>query len=113
MSDPNFRNDDARRYLVVCDGGNVRSHAIAYVLKWEMHQEAIAVGRLYMTDDTMRLLSEWAEIIVIVQSHMIESIPVSEHGKVRCAELGVDRWGYHFHPELMGLAREAAVWAAT
>ena len=88
----------------------MRSHAIAYILKWELHQEAIAVGRLYMTEETMEMLSQWADRIVIVQPHMIESIPEECHAKVLCTDIGEDRWGYSFNGELLGMAKEAAAW---
>lgn len=102
--------ETTRRFLVVCDGGNVRSHALAYILKWDYHQEAIAVGRIYMSDETMRVFSEWADVIVVVQPHMSESIPESEHGKVVCWDMGTDKWGQDFKPGLLQSAQRGAEW---
>ena len=99
-----------RRFLIVCDGGNVRSHALAYCLKWDHQQEAIAVGRIYMSRDTMHLLSEWADVIVIVQPHMEESIPISERDKLVCLDMGTDRWGYKFDGDLLKKAQAGADW---
>lgn len=96
------------RYLIVCDGGNVRSHALAYILKWDYHQEAIAIGRIYMSEETMRTFSEWADTIVTVQPHMIESIPEDQQAKVVCYDMGTDRWGYSFKPDLIRKAQEGA-----
>lgn len=91
------------KYLVVCDGGNVRSVALATTLKLNYGIEAIAVGRLYMTSDTMKMLSEWADRIILTEPHMIESIP--DYCQIKCGptDIGPDRWGIYIHPELNSL----------
>lgn len=48
------------RFLVVCDGGNVRSHALAYVLHDLKHHEAIPVGRLRVSAESMSHMCAWA-----------------------------------------------------
>ena len=80
-------------YLIVCDGGNVRSASLATTLKLDYGREAIAVGRLYMSPETLVMLSEWADRIVITQPHMIESIPEYQHHKVNIVDFGPDSWG--------------------
>jgi hypothetical protein len=97
------------RYLIVCDGGNVRSHALAQSLKWTHNQEAIAIGRLYMSPETMEMLSAWAERIALVQEHMIESIPEAYHDKVVVTDFGEDVWGMMLRP---GLTDSADAYAA-
>jgi hypothetical protein len=96
------------KYLVVCDGGNVRSHALAFELKWVHKQEAIAAGRIHLSPETMNMLSEWAERIILMQPHMIESIPEEYHNKVTVVDVGPDRWGIYIHPELHAITVEAA-----
>ena len=98
------------RYLCVCDGGNVRSAALAFVLKWELKQEAIAAGRLHLSPDTMAMLCDWASLIVLMQPHMIESIPEQFHAKVRVIDVGEDRFGVYVHPDLLPMVREGAQW---
>lgn len=98
------------KYLIVCDGGNVRSAAIATTLKLDYGREAIAVGRLFMAPQTMKMLSDWANIIVLVQEHMIESIPKVNRKKVLVTDVGVDRWGIKIPPELNSIADQAAKW---
>lgn len=88
------------KYLCVCDGGNVRSAALAFWLKHFAKQEAIAVGRLQVSKDTMNMLTEWADRIIIMQPHMIESISENHHDKVTVCDVGPDRWGVSIHPEL-------------
>lgn len=96
------------KYLIVCDGGNVRSNALGYHLKWQHNREAIAVGRLYMSPETMEMLTSWADRIVLMQPHMTESIPVEYVDKVIVADVGPDRFGIYIHPELNEMVVQAA-----
>jgi hypothetical protein len=96
------------KYLVVCDGGNVRSHALAFILKYHYNQEAIAAGRIHLSPATMHLLSEWADKIILMQPHMDESIPRVFHDKIIVKDVGTDRWGIYVHPELLQIAQAIA-----
>lgn len=98
------------RYLCVCDGGNVRSHALAFHLKWHKKREAIAVGRIHVSKETMHMLSDWADRIVLMQPHMAESIPKEFHSKIVVVDVGEDHWGVSIHPELNAFAAQGADW---
>lgn len=100
----------ARKFLCVCDGGNVRSAALAYVLHDILGQEALAVGRQRVSASTLALLCRWADLIVIMQPHMQESIPVEFESKLRCVDVGVDRYGIWIHPELLPQVQAGAEW---
>jgi len=97
---------NTQSYLLICDGGNVRSYSIATMLKLKYGREAIAVGRLFTKPETMKMLCGWADNIVITQPHMIESIPEEYHSKIKIADIGQDRWGININPELEGIAVE-------
>lgn len=105
-----YVEDGAQKFLCMCDGGNVRSHALAFKLKWVHHQEAIAVGRLNVKADTLNMLYEWADHIIVMQPHMTESIPESYHHKVKVVDVGVDHWGVYVHPELNDMVTQASYW---
>lgn len=98
------------KYLCVCDGGNVRSQALAYVLHDIHGHEAIPVGRLRVSKETMKVFSDWAECIVLMQPHMVESIPDENRHKVLVTDVGVDRFGIYVHPELLAMVHNAANW---
>lgn len=98
------------KYLCVCDGGNVRSHALAYVLHDLHGHEAIAVGRLRVSAETLETFCAWADKVVLMQPHMIESVPLAHREKVLVTDVGVDRFGIHIHPELLEMAHGAAKW---
>ncbi len=95
-------------FLCVCDGGNVRSYALAYVLHDLRGHEAIAVGRLRVSASTMQYLCNWADRIVIMQPHMEESIPIGCKDKLRCVDVGPDRFGMWVHPELLQAVNRGA-----
>jgi hypothetical protein len=98
------------KYLCVCDGGNVRSHALAYVLHDLKGHEAIAVGRIRVSAETMDMLCGWADRVVLMQPHMMESIPESHRRKVLVTDVGVDRFGIYIHPELLAMVNAGADW---
>lgn len=96
------------KFLCVCDGGNVRSHALAFVLHDFHGVEAIPIGRLRVSPHTMDTMCLWADTIVLMQPHMIESIPIDHHHKVTCVDVGIDRFGIYVHPELLDLVKAGA-----
>lgn len=98
------------KYLCVCDGGNVRSAALAYVLHNELKQEAIPIGRLMVSKKTMDYFCKWADVIVLTQPHMEESINKKFKDKLRCVDIGEDRFGVYIHPELLPMVIEGAKW---
>ncbi len=89
------------KFLCVCEGGNVRSQALAYLLHDHYAQEAIAVGWRRIGADTMSMLCRWADRIIVMQAHFIEHIPLKYTQKVRVVDVGVDRYGIYVHPELL------------
>jgi hypothetical protein len=98
------------KFLTVCDGGNVRSHAIAYILKHEYgngKHEAIAIGRVTSSPETIQYMCNWADKIIITMPHMIESIPEGSRDKVLVADLGKDIWGVSMPQDLYHLAGKA------
>lgn len=98
------------KFLCVCDGGNVRSYALAYVLHDLRGQEAIAVGRMRVTQETMDMMCEWADTVVVMQPHMQESIKPIFHHKLKCVDVGLDCFGIYIHPELLPMVHKGADW---
>lgn len=88
----------------------MRSHALAYVLHDLKGHEAIAVGRLRTSPETMDMLCGWAQRIVLMQPHMLESISENHRSRVLVTDVGVDRFGIYIHPELFSMASDAATW---
>lgn len=54
------------RILCICEHGNVRSVALAYLIKTIYGHEAIAIGRKITSPETMRMLEKWADGVIEV-----------------------------------------------
>lgn len=96
------------RFLCVCDGGNVRSFALAYVLHDLLGYEAVPVGRLRVSAKTLAVFCDWTDVIVIMQPHMEESVPERFKKKIRCMDVGVDRFGMSVNGELLEMVKRGA-----
>ena len=68
------------KVLCICAGGNVRSVAMAQFIKElngiyrsdnkNLSYEAIAIGKVYTSDKTMKMLNEWANIIINMEDYI-------------------------------------------
>jgi hypothetical protein len=71
------------KILCICEGGNVRSRALAYLLHDLMGHEAIPIGRRWASNATVHILCLWADRIAVMQPFMVESVPKEYHSKDR------------------------------
>src|SRR5574341_2025426 len=55
------------KVLCVCNGGNVRSVALAEALKGSFGCEAISASTYWLSRETMKMLCDWADVIAPVQ----------------------------------------------
>src|SRR5258708_5399933 len=90
------------KILCVCEGGNVRSVTMAYLLK-SNGMDAIACGVLWNKPETVSMLSDWAEMILLAEGRLNEKIPETNHGKIIDMEIGPDIWGQSMVPGLVNL----------
>ena len=88
------------KFTCVCQGGNVRSVGLAYALKYGHKQDALAVSWQANDKKTQAMLYKWADYIVVMQAIFIQYIPKRYLAKVRVVDVGEDRYGSAFHPEL-------------
>lgn len=68
------------RILCVCSQGNKRSVFTRFILNHS--HDALAMGVNVNSPETIRMLSEWAEVILLAHPKMKKSIPVKCQGKV-------------------------------
>jgi predicted protein tyrosine phosphatase len=97
-----------KKFLTVCEGGNVRSVSMAYTLKYDHRQDAIAFSHGTNGDDALKLLADWADYIVIMEPKFAERFMESWKSKLRCVDAGPDRWFNPLHPELYKMVAEVA-----
>src|SRR3990167_1193259 len=96
------------KWLCVCEGGNVRSVAMAKELKQRYHQDALAVGIRKNDQANVAMLCAWADVIVLMQPEFGYKLIRSMRRKVRVVDVGVDRYHTATHPELVAQVSAAA-----
>ena len=97
------------RVLCLCQGGNVRSVALAFVLKYEYSEDALAASLEKNSPETLASMMEWAEKIFVVERWMLDWISKMHRDRVTVLEIGPDRWGNSLHPELVALCQSLLV----
>ena len=82
-----------RKILCVCSAANSRSVALAWELKGkEFNCDAICAGADYSQTETLNMLSQWADTIVLMQPQFSRAIPQIHMSKVIVCDVGPDIW---------------------
>ena len=103
------------KILTMCAGGNVRSVGLKYVLRYKYGHEALACGQDANSPETIDMLCRWAHYIIIVEPDYEKFIPeryrfhADGTKKMFCYNVGPDRFGYAFHPELVQFFDKAII----
>lgn len=94
------------RFLCLCSGGNIRSVHTAYLLKHTRHgHEALTAGIHTASRETLDMLSEWADRILICGNNLTSGVSDKYQGKVIQLGIGEDVWGVpSMAPSLLQLA---------
>jgi predicted protein tyrosine phosphatase len=95
-----------RKALSICQGGNSRSVALAYLLKYWYDVDALACSWEKNTSETMAMLCDWAETIFVMQPEFREFVPEQYRGKIQVIDVGEDRWFNGMDPDLLKLCGE-------
>lgn len=88
----------------MCAGANVRSVALKYLLKYKYGHESLACGQDANSAETIDMLCNWADYVIVVTDEYAKFVPEKYKSKLFCYEIGEDRFGYAFHPELLSKA---------
>ncbi len=93
------------KILTICEGGNVRSVSLGYVLKdlCAPRHDAVALGAGRNSPETIRMMCEWADRIVVMQPEFKKSVPEEFHEKLSVCDVGPDVFGSPLHPTLTGI----------
>lgn len=68
------------KILTVCSQGNKRSVFTRFILNH--HHDVVAIGAEVNSPETIRMLSEWADVILIAEPIFKKAIPVKFQKKV-------------------------------
>lgn len=96
-----------KKFLTVCEGGAVRSVAMAFVLKYEFGQEAVPVSHAKSSQESLDHFSAWADHIVLMQPHFADKFSKWTQ-KLVVVDIGHDRWLNSLHPELQDIVSHIA-----
>ena len=98
------------KVLCMCQGGNTRSVSLKFLLKIRYDIDALACGWEYNTEETRRMLYQWADRIIVLHDDFAEHVPDEFHRtsdgtrKLHQFHVGDDIWtgaGGAFHPDLL------------
>lgn len=87
------------KLLVACHAGICRSAAMSNELKHHGF-DALVVGLGYNKPETVRMLTDWADKIVVMQKELVDFVPMPDREKVVVADVGPDVWKNSADPDL-------------
>ena len=96
--------------LCLCQGGNVRSVALAYLLKQKYGIDAIAASLKYNTDTTISTLIQWSDRVIVVADDLMDEFRTRFPEHIRKAgvyPIGPDVWGNPIRKSLLHLCEMA------
>jgi len=97
----------AKKVLVLCQWGLVRSVAIRRILIDDFGSDAIAAGIEKNTAETLSLLDAWADIVIVAAENLSQSpnFNLLNKDKLHILFLGEDIWQNPRHKDLIEKSR--------
>jgi len=89
------------KILTVCSAGTVRSVSLAHVLKYRYGVDALAAGHDGNSRETLDMLSDWADRIVVMQPQYAAGFPMRNAHKIITVDVGPDIWQNPLDPALL------------
>jgi hypothetical protein len=100
---------EAKKFLCICEGGTVRSGALAWSLRYNFGQTRVfqaSYGKSPQED--LDLLSAWADYIIVLEAKFADKFLMKWKDKVRVLDVGPDIWMNPLHKELQEIVSGAA-----
>ena len=88
------------KVLTVCSQGINRSQVLASILKYKIG-DTIPIGVENTSPETLNMLYEWADFIVVVDARLLSLIPIEYSKKVHDWDVGEDRYPREYNKELL------------
>lgn len=92
------------KILTICNHGNIRSVALAYLIKSIYGHEAIAIGSEDTSKETWDMLLNWADKVIVMDSSVPIEAPLYKprsDDKVIYLNIGKDIWFDAKHQALL------------
>lgn len=91
--------------LTLCQRGNNRSVVLGSILRDKMKQkDVISAGAFTYSQETLVMLYDWADKILVVEKDLFHSVHPEYQDKVIIVDIGPDVWGYKPNPSLVNKA---------
>ena len=97
---------EVKHILCVCAHGNNRSVTMAHILKYVTDFETLTAGLEYHTPETLEVLFNWADIIVVPEDKLLQHIPEQYKQKIKFYNIGEDRYPRPFNKDLYRKAKK-------
>lgn len=94
------------KILCVCDQGNNRSVTFAQILKYIPEFETLSAGLKTNKPETLEMLFEWADKIIVPQEELLALIPNQYTHKIKFYDIGPDIYPRPFNKELYNKVKE-------
>ena len=89
------------KVLCVCEHGNSRSVALAYLLKRRGH-DALAMGLRTASAETQAMLCQWADCVVLTDRTLLDLLPSGViRDKLKLYDVGADTYFKGYSRELL------------
>ena len=98
------------KILCICAEGNSRSVGTRFILNQLGNFDVLACGINRNKPETVNILCEWADKILLAEKIMIYQLPDNKEIRdkvIKEFEIGGDRWANPLHPDLHKFVREA------
>lgn len=93
--------------LIMCIRGDHRSVCMASILRNEKKQrDVITCGAYTFSQETLVMLYDWADKIIVVDPKVQESVHPEYRDKMVILDMGDDPWGPSFAPQFKDRAHE-------
>ena len=89
-----------KKILCICQNGNCRSVATRYCLKQRGYRNVIAIGWHNTTDATLKMLGDWADIILVAKPYHAEYLASGRNKVNKQFTIGDDKWNNPMNKEL-------------
>jgi hypothetical protein len=94
-----------QKILALCQKGNSRSVALAFILK-KRGADALAAGLVTSSPETILMLCQWAELIIVTDSRLLPLLPSGQEDKLKIFDVGSDVYFKGFKSELLNKYEE-------
>lgn len=94
------------KIVCICERGNSRSVALAWLLKDGLGWDAVAIGIRAAGPELKSFLYQWADKIILVDAQFTSEIPEEYREKLLVWDVGLDRYFRGFEPSLLQLYKD-------